>query len=153
MVKKKVSKKSVSKGPSRKGVPTGVKVLSVLGYISAVATLLLAIIFFMGSAFVGDIIQKMQAEGVVLPAMFGAGLFVALGIFFLGCAILDFFLARGLWKGQNWARIFVLILFSLSALGNLISIIGGDFRNIVGLLITGFVIWYLGFNKEVKAAF
>jgi hypothetical protein len=154
MVKKK-SRKSVPRRRSvqKKGVPAGVKILSILGYIGSAATLILAILFFVGSTFIGEILEKIQTEEASVAAVVGQGFLIVMGIVFLGFAILDFFLARGLWKGQNWARIFFLILLSLSALGSLISILGGEFSDIIGLVISGFLIWYLGFNKEVRAAF
>jgi len=124
----------------------GVSVLAVLGYISAVFTLLLALLMVAGSAVIGTLIEQFSPELTWMTAIGVVGL-IFLGILFVGFAVLDYFIARGLWKGQNWARIVVLVLFTLSALGALASL------EIVSLVIDALVIWYLGFYKPVVKYF
>ncbi len=67
--------------------------------------------------------------------------------------ILSFLVARGLGKRQNWARVTGSILLILGLIFPLISLIGGNFKGILGLAINGIFIYYLIFDKEVKSAF
>ena len=125
---------------ANKNIPTGIKVISILYYIAAAIVVILGILTLVGA---GDVI------GIVM--LFGGG--VAMGIILIAIAILCFFIGRGLWKGQNWARIVALIISSLGALGAIMSLVGGNFSGIAGLIIHGIIVWYVGFNKDVKAAF
>ena len=118
-----------------KEMPTGVKVLSVLGYIGAAVTLLMGLIMIFGAGF----IQNNLPSGMIPEigrAFLGVGLVIA-GICALGFAVLDYFVARGLRNGRNWARIFVLIFAVLGLLSSLWPI------SIVSLVIDGLIVWYL----------
>lgn len=120
----------------------GISVLSILGYIGTVFTFLIGLLFIAGSTIVGTIIAKFAPEYAWMTGIGVIGL-IFIGIIFIGFAILDFFIARGLWKGQNWARIFMLIMFALSALSALLTL------EIASLVIDALIIWYLGFYKPV----
>lgn len=129
---------------SSKGRHWGITVLSVLGYIGSVFTLLAGLFMLFGGSFIASMVTKYAA----MPdgSLVGMGL-VAAGILFIACAVLDFFVARGMWKGQNWARILVLILLALSALSALFSL------SLVDLIIDAILIWYLGFYKPAVSWF
>ena len=70
-------------------------------------------------------------------------------------AVLTFFVARGLWKLQNWARITAIVFAALGILQNISfrPMMGGFSGNILGLAISGLIGGYLLFSKEVKKAF
>jgi len=123
-----------------KGRHWGITVLSVLGYIGAVATLLLGIAMLIGSAFISNVINQFVPK-LAAYATVGTVLFIVLGIIFIGLAILDYFIAKGLWNGKNWARILLIIFAALSVLGSLHPF------SISSLVINGVIIWYLGFYK------
>jgi len=135
---------------ANKEVPTGVKVLSIIYYIAAALSLIAAIGLFVGAGFAGGILSSL---GIPLLAALGSGLFVAAGIFILIFAILDFFIGRGLWKAQGWARVLAIIFSALGALMGLMGLFSGSVSSIVGLIIHILVLWYLIFSKEVKNAF
>jgi len=124
----------------------GITVLGVLGYIGAVVTLLVGIAMLFGSAIISPIINKFAPQ---LAAYTTAGtvLFIILGIIFIGLSILDYFIARGLLSGKNWARILVLAFSVLSVLGSLSPF------NIANLVIGAVIIWYLGFYKPAVSYF
>ena len=131
----------------KKEMPLGVKILSILGYMAAALMLLLAILMFVGSA--GSLVSNVPGL-----ALLGTSLFVVGGIILLALAALEFFIARGLWKGQNWARIVVLIFTGLSILGGVVGMAGGEIgSNIVSLVINLLIGWYLLFKANVKAYF
>jgi hypothetical protein len=118
----------------------GITVLGILGYIGAVATLLLGLTMLIGSAFISDLITQFVPNFATYAAA-GTVLFIVLGIIFIGLAILDYFIARGLLNGRNWARILLIIFAALGLLGSLHPF------SIGSLVIEGLIIWYLGFYK------
>ncbi|VVB79654.1 Uncharacterised protein [uncultured archaeon] len=118
--------------------PVGVKILSILAYIGAVVTLILGIVMLFGANFLsGFLSQWVPVSGFLVGSMI-----VFVGVVFIALAVLDYFVGRGLWSGQNWARILVLIFSVLSVLGSLRHF------DIVNIVIDAVIIWYLGFNKE-----
>lgn len=145
-------------------MPTGVKVISVLYYIGAAFSFLFGLLFIVGGAFIGAILgEKLAVLGTI-----GSSIFIILGIALLGFGVLDIFIGRGLWKGQNWARVTAIVLAIFSILNGLnvliwrivlplayskpieALIIFFAFTQLaVGLLIGG----YLAFAHEVKEAF
>jgi hypothetical protein len=118
----------------------GITVLSVLSYIGAVITVLLGLTMLFGSSTFSSLIGKAFPQLAAYVDV-GTVLFVVLGIIFIGMAVLDYFIARGLWNGQNWARIVAIILSALTILGALWPF------DIVSLIIGIVIIWYLGFYK------
>ena len=136
--------KKTQKRVSPRQAPIGVKILSVLGYIGAVLTLILGLIMIFGGGAIASFLSTqipMLAAGVV-----GVGLVIA-GIIFVALAVLDYFIARGLWNGQNWARILLIIFLVLGILGSLSPF------GIIQIIIYALLIWYVGFSKEVKSFF
>ena len=126
--------------------PVGITILGILAYLGAAFTLLGGILMIVGSALVRPIIENIAPEYLGWASVGSIGV-VMLGIVFLACAVLNYFIAKGLMNGQNWARILVLVLSVLSLLSSLWPI------DIVGILITGLIIWYVGFNKEAVKYF
>jgi hypothetical protein len=142
MKKEMAKKQSVKKiAQTSKPIPLGVAILAVLSWITAVGTLILAIGLLTGSAVVPTIIQNV-APDMVQWATAGTALFIFLGIISLLFAAIDYYIGKGLWAGKNWARIVVLILFSLVILGSLSPF------DLVSILVAGVVIWYIGFYKN-----
>ena len=127
------------------GVPTGVKVISVLYYIGAVFELIFAVLLFVGS---GALKSK-----VPFLAFLGPFLIVG-GVILLGLAVLSFFVGKGLWKGQKWSRMVAVIFAALGALLSIVGMIQGQIAsNIVGLVISAGIGAYLLFSSSVKSAF
>jgi len=127
-------------------MPVGVKIISVLYYIGAALELLLAIALFIGA---GTIASKIPLIGAL-----GSGLFIIIGVVFIGLAVLSFFVGRGLWKGQKWARIVAIIFAVIGVLFALLGMVQGQFvSNIFSLVISAVIGGYLMFSKDVKAAF
>ena len=142
MAKKQKNKTS----SSRRTRPLGVSILSVLAYIGAVVTLIGGIAMIAGSTVVSTLIEKLVPEYASWSAA-GTALLIFLGIVFILLAVLDYFIGRGLWDGKEWARILVLIFLVLGILGSLSPF------EIVSIIIDALLIWYLGFNKDVRNYF
>ena len=106
--------------------------LGVLASIGAALTALFAILMIVAQGFfislLGGVSTGLQETGAdVATANVAAGgilgmmsgfMWVA-GIFMLALAVLDFFIARGLFKGQKWTLILIIIFGVLGALGTL----------------------------------
>ncbi len=132
-----------------KSIPTGVKVIAVLNYIGAALAIILALIFFFGAGAMGSLTNKIPGLGLL-----GAGIFIVLGVIMLALGILSIFIGRGLWKGQNWARIVSIIFLTLGIISSVVSVIGGKIMSgIIYLIIYVAIAAYLLFNKKVKQAF
>jgi|TARA_B100001971_G_C17712331_1_gene297089 uncharacterized membrane protein (DUF2068 family) len=139
--------KKRTKSTKNKKIPVGIKILSILGFIGASILLLMAILMFLGSA--GSITNTIPVLALLGPTILAVG-----GIILLGFSILEFFIARGLWKGQNWARIVMIVFVVLGILGGITAIIQGQIAsNIISFAINLLIGWYLIFNEKVKKAF
>ena len=134
-----------------KSVPTGVKVIAVLYYISAVIGIILGLLFLVGGGMIGFIASQIPLFGIF--GMLGSALFVVVGIILIGLSILNFFIGRGLWKAQPWARIVAIIFAALGILMAIIFIVQGNIINIFTLVIELVIGGYLLFNKKAKEAF
>jgi len=138
-----------------KSIPVGVKIISVWFYIVMGFLLLASIALIVGS---GVIVKLVPTLALV------SGLFIVIGIFSLGGAVLYFFMAKGLWKGQKWARIISIVFGSMGIFYSTISIVSMFIvdigivmdslaTSIFGLGLSGIIVGYLLFNNKVKEAF
>lgn len=161
---KKGDKKSSEKNVSKKNIPLGLKILVILDYIGSALAILGGIVFILFSFFADsifqsqEVIQELANKGISAEEMQVAisnlpTLMITFGILFLIVGIINIFIARGLWKGKNWARIITLIFSSLGIVMGLLNLFMGNFISLVGLIINGIVAWYLGFNKNIKNYF
>ncbi|NCN51878.1 hypothetical protein GW931_02610 [archaeon] len=75
---------------------------------------------------------------------------IAFGIIF---GMISFFVARGLSKKKEWARITIIILASLELLGHIYSILNGNSWHLFGVALNGFIWSYLLLNKKVIKQF
>ena len=127
------------------GVPTGVKIISVLYYIGAVLELLLGIALFVGA---GALKAKIPFLAILGPFL------IIGGIVLVGLAVLSFFVGRGLWKAQKWSRVVAIIFAVIGVLLTLIGMVQGNIAsNIISLVISAAIGGYLLFSNDVKAAF
>lgn len=131
-------------------VPTGVKVISVLYYIGAGVSILFGLLLLIGADF---FMRTVSSNLPHLPLQGLTGIFIALGIILIGLSVLNFFIGRGLWRGKNWARIFVIIFSALGVISGLYSIIMGSYLSVLGVVINLSIGGYLMFNAAVKSAF
>lgn len=129
-------------------VPVLVKVLSILGYIVAGLMILGGIAMLLGASVIGNI-----AKDTPELAMLGGGLLGAIGVIFLLFGVFEIFIARGLWKGQNWARIVTIIFGFLGSISGLVSMMQGNWGSLLGLAFNLAIALYLLLNDEVKLAF
>jgi len=90
--------------------------------------------------------------GAIVGVVAGA-VFLIASPFLLALSVLSFFVARGLWKGQNWARIIEIIFAIIGGLIAILAVLSGNIGSTINLGINGLIAWYLLFDKKVKKFF
>jgi len=134
---------------AREGIPTLVKVISILYYVMAGLLVLLGLSFIFGGGYLNSILQSIPILNIL--GILGSALLVFAGVVMILFGILDFFIGRGLWHTKNWARILVIvfaILGILASFNSLTTAVG-----IISLLYNLAIGGYLLFSKEAKKAF
>jgi hypothetical protein len=140
--------------------PAGVIVIAILYFIGAAFSLLGGLLFIAGGGFLASLMNQQGQAGASGLATLMAGLGAVMGVVFLGFGVLDVFVALGLLKLKNWARIVAIVLSVIGACFQLLGILGSlsHFNpgslvfNLIFLAIYAWTIWYL-LKPEVKAAF
>jgi len=128
-----------------KKIPLGIKIIAVIYYIATVFYLGIALISF----FKSGLISKIPDFATIITPRIS----ILFGITFLLLSILSFFIARGLFKFQKWARIVLIIFSVVNIIGGIFSIIEGNLTSSINLVFNLVIASYLLFNKKVKSAF
>src|SRR3989338_94933 len=128
-------------------VPVWIKVLSILYYLIATFFLFYGVVFVLGGTSQNILSETLYFE---FP---GATKFILIGTFLFVLGIAYFFIGRGLWKGQNWARIAVITFSVLGLILATISLVRGNIISILWLTVNIIIGGYLSFNDKVKVAF
>ena len=127
-----------------KEIPIGVKIIAIFHYICAGIFFIIGVLFL----FIGRQVFSNELEGGNSSLIM-----ILTAIFVLIFVLLYFFIGRGLWKGQNWARI-VVIIFSIGEILVAIIMLFIDFFTGISIaIISGIIAGYLLFNSKVKQAF
>ena len=130
-----------------KRLPLGIKVWGILNYLSGFFMLILGIILL----FYEKIISFLGLSFTISPP-FGSINLIAIIFIILG--IIDFYTAKGIWAGKNWARIISIFFLVLGGIGSIYLIFSkGVVENILFITIYGLIIYYLIFNKNVQDFF
>jgi len=154
--KKVVSKKSVSgkSVTSGKSAPVNnnqatiiVKIISVFEFIGAGFCIFFGLLLLFGGQFLLAMLPL--ADMPQVPAALLGSAIVILAIIMVAIGIITVFLAKALWDHKNWARIVFIIFSSIGVLAALLSLPSG----ILGLILHGIIVYFLGFNKDVVAVF
>lgn len=126
--------------------PVGVTIVGVVLFMASVAMAFGALVVFAGSQWLAGYVPVAEARSVftVFGPVVAMGMLLAAGLVaFAGYGALD---------GRSWAWALVLVLLGLNALGALAQLAEGDVGGVLGLLVSGLVIWYF-FRPEVRAWF
>ena len=147
--------------PKKKNVHVGVKIISVLNWISGILMIILGFIAlwigFTKPDFITQNVPLGTPEAVLAELQTTLSYIhrVALigGFILLPLGIIAIFIAIGLWKGRNWARVTGIVFLLIGAIIALLGITLKPTTNIISLIINGSIACYLLFNKKVKEAF
>ena len=145
---KKISRsKKVISSKNKKEIPVWIKVISVYYFIIAFFSIIAGVYILAFKQF-SLLILEDYGLPIASPGMLaGIGvLVVAIGAFYV-------FVGKNLWNGKNWARIATILICSLGVLYSLANLFYGELGGIFFILIDGFIVGYLVFNKDVKKAF
>ena len=157
---KKVSRsKKMVRSSSVVKAPLGVKVISVLAYVLSAALLLSSIALFVARTALTD--QEMQdlvisfiedtSASTTVASDYAWGI-TAGAILMLLFAVLMYFVGRGLWHKQKWARVTMVVIAAVGFIGALSDFLRGEIvANIFDLIIDGWIAGYLLFNKKVQS--
>jgi hypothetical protein len=141
------------------GRPVGVTILAILNFIGAAFCLLGGIAMILGGGFIATMLSQ-QGQGSAGAAGILAGLGAAAGVFIIIMGGVSALVGFGMWKLKGWARIVSIVLFAISAVMQLLGLLGSlaHFNvfavvwSLFWVAVDAFVIWYL-LKPEVKAAF
>jgi hypothetical protein len=151
--------KATLRGGMRMGRPVGVTILAILNFIGAAFCLLGGIAMILGGGFIATMLSQ-QGQGSAGAAGILAGLGAAAGVFIIIIGGVSALVGFGMWKLKGWARIVSIVLFAISAVMQLLGLLGSlaHFNvfavvwSLFWVAVDAFVIWYL-LKPEVKAAF
>ena len=132
--------------------PTGVTVIAILYFISAVGFILGGILFAVGGSLIGLAGGASgTGEGAIgLGFIAGLGILGAIVMFCLG--LIPGIVGWGLLKLKNWARIVAIIFSGLSALTGALGALMLEPMSIITLAVNAWIVFYL-LKPHVKAAF
>jgi signal transduction histidine kinase len=122
-----------------------VKIISILGYIGAVISVIFGIMFLFG----GPVVAGMFESRLGLASGIVGGLMIMFGILLVIGGVIWFWLAYELMKHKNWARIVVIVLSAIGFIGAIFSLPA----SIISLIINGLMIYLLAFNADIVALF
>lgn len=130
--------------------PGSVTFLAVIVFIQAGFMALAGLALTLGGTFFGALLADLTAEAAVGALV--TALFLVVGVVFLALAVLEFFIARGLLRGRNWARITQIVLSFIGCLLTLGALAVGNFTGVLSLALNIAAIVIL-FGRNAKAYF
>jgi hypothetical protein len=136
-----------------KKMPVGVKLVSILAYALAAVMLISGVVTLIGGTFLAGMVDYMKSiPGYEILSGLPLGTLAVTLVFFIIfilLAILYFFIGKGLMKGENRARVVMIVLMAIGAIDSLATLP----MYAVNLIVNVVVIAYLSFFKEAKAYF
>ena len=126
-----------------------VKIIAILGYITAALSVIGGIFLFFGGTFLSAV-MPFFGEDIIGSALVGT-LMVVLAIVAIIFGVVTFIIALNLWKFKNWARIVEIIFAAIGILSSLPSLFTG--KGIIGLVINAGIFYLLAINKDVRKLF
>jgi hypothetical protein len=124
-----------------------VKIIAVGGYIGAGLGVIAGLALLFGGSFIAGLMPMAD-----IPSFAGAlvgAVAVVMAIICIAFSVFVFIVSKNIWNHKNWARIAVIILAALGGLSALFHLPSG----IIGLILDGAVVYFLGFDKTVIKLF
>jgi hypothetical protein len=115
--------------------PSGVAILSILYFLSALLTII-------GGALAYGILSIFGPIGIALGTVVG-GVLIVIGL-------VQMVVVWGLWTGRGWARLLAILFTILGLIPDLIGSLTLNPLSIVGFIIGVIILWYL-FQPQARA--
>lgn len=147
---------------SKKSVPAGVKVISILYYLGATLLIIFGLLLIFVSLFMGagtsavsETVSDTQIAGMVANILaVGSILFIIVAIISIIWAVLSIIIGIGLWRARKWARIVAIMIGMLGILSSFgFFVIESYILGILFMIYYLVGVGYLIFSKKVKEAF
>ncbi len=126
--------------------PLGIKILSGFSFVAVVLYLVVAGIAFFGK----DILSKIPNFGIEQSA---SGFFIFMGLIMVVLALIFLFIAFGLIKGMQSARVTLITISGIFIIGGVFSLVEENYISIINLVFNLTILLYLLLNKKVKRFF
>lgn len=139
--------KNKEKKEIKKNAPLGVKIISILNYIGAGLSILAGLLFILLA------LTSYQTLADKLGGSIGSIIIVTISIFLIIIGLIAYFIARGLWRGLEWARITQIVLSIVFGFTSLTNITKGLGNNLLGMIVNFAIAGYLLFNERAKRFF
>lgn len=151
---RKSSSRVSAKTSSSNKVPVLAKLISILVFIYTAFTLILGVILLIAGIAGSTVfsLEELATQIVNNPLesyiiqYFLISIILA-GIVFFALGVLEFLIARGLWRGRNWARITMIVLMTVGFISAILAF------DIITMILTLLIGSYLLLNKDVKKAY
>ena len=135
---------------NNKDIPRTIMGISLLNVLSAI------VLISLGIKFAFDIFGDEDFSFSIFQNTLLGAISIGLPLLFLGLGITYFFVGRGIWKGQDWARWFTCIVMGLGILCFFVLFLLLGIKSVIfyiiyllpTLLILGAFIHYLFFSEE-----
>ena len=120
--------------------PTGVTIISLLGFLGGIISVLAGIAFLIAGGIAGAFGGFAGILGVL-----GA----AAGLVFFILGIIQLVVAYGLWKMKKWGLYIQMLLLIIGILMNIVTAMGNPAFGIVGIVISAVILYYLYTKRDL----
>jgi hypothetical protein len=155
--------KKVNKKETKASIPLGVQIIAILAYIGSGVMALMTLLLLIGTSWLlntdnsAELLRQMSSSfGAISSEITPSSIAVYAVLIVIICALLaviNFFVGRGLWCGQKWARILVIIYAVVQVVSGLLSIVTSPAKGIFAILLYGIIGAYLAFSVDAKKFF
>lgn len=151
MVKKISKQKKEFAEKTKKNVPEGVIIISVLIFAGSLVCALMALTMFNAADQYNNLSELSEVYGQLGVSSIT---FVNLGLLFVALTLVSYLIGRGLIKLQNRTRIVLIVLLSLSLVFSLYSLVMLNmiYMGLLTMIILSIMLWYL-LRKDVANNF
>lgn len=147
-----------------RGTPISVKIVSIFFYITAILSFIIAVLALGAGILGASLVSAPDIQQILnsYPGLsswgiqVGTGIFVAIisfGVFILVLGLIEFFIARGLWRGNKFSFVLATVLIVLGFLSSLGVLIGLDYSGIGGMILYIILGYCLFINKQAREFF
>jgi hypothetical protein len=129
-----------------RGIPNGVNAISWLYKIVAIVYVVSGVLALFGASFVSSLVSMALEEAGLASAIAGAAV-AMVGLMLIVLGAVAYLIGKGIREKKGWARVLALIISVIKFIGSLFVF------GVLGIIVHGLIVWYLGFNEEANKYF